>query len=445
MEKDHRHHHHRLSMNSSADIEVDEWVLLAHGSERSLFVQQTEQAAKSEWTSSFSLDDFHLPNWAVPFNEGPVQSGGVAQRTEDGHIHLPLLGNTPHGGSAEMPAGGATKQWAPPVIWEIDGMTGKTVRVYNLSSHGAGFESVVRYTPDGYPVVALYDGSSIAILDRNSDQVLNTFGPGVEPMLLAFAKTTPPQLIWASLNANGGINFDGHEPQPQTHISTSALSTIVFGADGKTIYNNGFFNEGTGIYRFSLPLSGGTRSNLVIGGCLTKPWIMASDTKGTNYAYCQSSGNFNAWDTTGKKLWSAGGSASWMIMSDDESTILAGYQSNYIALDAQTGQKVWSTNSAQAFGSGTSCGASNQPWAPRHPVPLPKRGVKGGYLAVLCRNGNSQAVRVLSVEDGTEVKGSLATLDFWPSMLTIDGSNYVYAYGSVDSRITVQRKMITGM
>lgn len=438
--------HHKALKNTNS--EVDEWVLLGHGSERSLYADESEKMEKSEWKSSFDFDDFHFPDWAVPFGEGPVQSGGVAQRKEDGHIHLPLLGNVRHGGGPEWPAGGATKAWAPPVIWEIDGVTGKTVRVYNLSSVAAGFESVLRYTSDGYPVVALYGGQGgqkIVVLDRNSDQVLSSFGPGVEPMLLAFAKTDPPQLIWASLSANGGINFNGHEPQPNTHISTGALSTIVFGADGKTIYNNGFFNEATGIYRFSLPLSGHTERNLFISGCYTKPWIMVADKAGNNYALCQSGGSFHGWSESGAHLWSAGGSASWLIMTDDESTLLAGSGNSYRAIDPKTGSSLWSTTAAQAFGNGTSCQSSAQPWAPRHPVPLPSKTIKGGYLAVLCTADGSHAVRVLNVNDGSAVKGAVAELDFAPSMITIDASNYVYAYGSEDSRISVQRKLITGL
>lgn len=443
-----RHHHgNRKDSLKSTAPEVDEWVLLAHGSERTLYQQEHSQDRKSEWTSTFSFDNFHIPDWAVPFNEGPTQAGGVQQRTDDGHVHIPLLGDTKYGGYPEMPAGGATKAWAPPVIWEIDGKTGKSIRVYNLTDYGDGFESVVRYTPDGYPVVALYShhGNTIVVLDRNSDKVLTSFKPSVEPMLLAFAKTTPPQLIWASLDQNGGINFDGHTPQVQSQITTGALSTIIFGADGKTIYNNGFLNEATGIYRFSLPLSGGTRYNLFISGCYTKPWIMAADLAANNYALCQTAEAIRAWDSQGNLLWSKRGSAGWLILTDDESTLLVGSGSSYMALDPRTGEEFWSTTATTAFGEGTSCGASAQPWAPRHPVPLPSSSKKGGYLALLCSNGEQHGIQVLDVTDGTAVKGAQAKLDFAPEMITIDASNYVYAYASVDSKITVQRKRISGI
>ena len=444
-----RREHHRHGLKASGEVTVDDWVLLAHGSERSLYEQQTEDKQhKPEWTSTFQWEDYHLPDWAVPFNEGPTQAGGVAQRESDGHLHLPLLGNIKYGGYPEMPAGGATKAWAPPVIWEIDGRTGKSVRLYNLSEYGDGFESVVRYTSDGYPVVALYGrktGQKIVVLDKNSDKVVSSFTPNVEPMLLAFAKTDPPQLIWASLNDNGGVNFDGHTPQVQTQITTSAISTIIFGADGQTIYNNGFLNEATGIYRFSLPLSGGTRYNLFISSCYTKPWIMVSDTAKNNYALCQSGETFRAWDSQGKQLWSKQGSSGWLIMTDDESTLMAGSGNSYRAFDPRTGSDLWSTTAEEAFGNGTSCAASAQPWSPRHPVPIPASGKQAGYLALLCRNGEDQSVRLMDANSGKPVEGAEAKLDFWPDMITIDASNYVYAYGTVNDHITVQRKKITGL
>ena len=413
-----------------------DWFLCAHGSTRSLARPNSD-----EWTARLPYGDFHIPYWEVPFNEGPNLAGGVNQRASDGHIHLPLLGPDKYNGSPDWPSGGSLKRWSPAMVWEIDGNTGKTVREYNLSDYAACFNSVLRYTPDGYPVVAGYShgGSRILVLDKNSSSVANSYSPNdVEPQLLAVSQTEPPQLIWADISADAAANVNGHMLETNTQISTSALSTIICGADGRTIYNNGFFNHDTGIFRFSLPLKSSSKEDLFISGCLTKPWVMASDSQGRIFALCQSQNHIRAWDRTGRSLWSASGTSNFLTISDDETTLLVGNSNNWEAIDTTSGKVMWQKSASEAFGDGVHCTSASQPWAPRHPIPFPD-----GQFAFLCSKDDVWKVFRLSAKTG-EGNTMAVSFDFNPEMLTADSAMNVYAYGTVNGVITVQKKSFSG-
>lgn len=409
-----------------------DWFLCAHGSTRS---RATPNSV--EWTAHLPYGDFHIPYWAVPFNEGPNLAGGVNQRPSDGHIHLPLLGPVSYNGNPDWPSGGSLKHWSPAVVWEIDGDTGKTVRMFNLSEYADCYNSVLRYTADGYPVVAGYShsGSSLLVLDKESSSVIGHYSPGgVEPQLLQVSLTEPPQLLWGDINADGAANINGHTLDTNSELSTSALSSIICGADGLTIYNNGFFNHDTGIFRFNLPLTASSKDSLFISGCLTKPWVMATDSQGQIFALCQSQNQIHAWDKTGQKMWSVAGSCLWLSLSDDEMTVLFGDANNWEAVDASTGKMLWQTSASEAFGDDVKCSFSAQPWAPRHPIPF-----SDGTLAFLCSQNGTSTVFLLSIKTGKAEQMSMM-FDFVPEMLTADSAMNVYAYGSVNDIITVQKK-----
>ena len=44
--------------------------------------------------TKFGQENFHHPTFSVPFGEGPVLPAGVAHRTSDDHLHIPILGAT---------------------------------------------------------------------------------------------------------------------------------------------------------------------------------------------------------------------------------------------------------------------------------------------------------------------------------------------------------------
>lgn len=411
-----------------------DWFLCAHGSTRSR--ARTDNA---EWTVRTPTGDFHIPYWQVPFSEGPDLAGGVNQRVDDGHIHLPLLGADKYNGSPDEPSGGSLKRWSPALVWEIDANTGKTVHIYNLSDYADCFNSVLRYSSDGYPIVAGYtrQGSPLLVLDKNGSDVVSHYSPGsVEPQLLQVSTTNPPQLLWADLDADGAVNLNGHELDTTTELSTSAISAIICGADGRSIYNNGFFNHNQGIYRFELPLTSNSKSSLFISGCLTKPWVMAVDSHRCIFAFCQSSSHVNAWDKNGHMLWSVERSCVWLSLSDDEKVVLLGDGNNWEALDTKTGKTLWQTSASEAFGDGVKCSYSAQPWAPRHPIAF-----DDGSLAFLCSHDGASKVMVLSIRTGKAMHAS-ADFDFAPEMLTADASYNVYAYGSVDGQVAMQKKSL---
>ena len=416
----------------TGEMNETDWFLCAHGSTRSLATPGT-----AEWTARLPYGGYHIPYWAVPFDEGPNLAGGVNQRASDGHIHLPLLGPVPYNGNPDWPSGGSLKHWSPAVVWEIDGDTGKTVQIYNLSDYADCYNSVLRYTADGYPVVAGYShsGSSILVLDKESSNVAGHYSPGgVEPQLLQVSLTNPPQLLWADINADGAANVSGHTLETKTELSTLALSSIICGADGLTVYNNGFFNHDTGIFRFSLPLTSSSKDNLFISDCLTKPWVMATDSQGRIYALCRSENQIHAWDKTGQHMWSVPGTCLWLSLSDDETAVLLGNANNWEAVDTSTGKVLWQTSASEAFGDGVQCSFSAQPWAPRHPIPF-----RDGTVAFLCSQNGASKVFLLSVKTGEAEQTSVA-FDFVPEMLTADSAKNMYAYGTVNEVITVQKK-----
>eukprot|EP00117_Sycon_ciliatum_P013331 scpid69591/ scgid1997/ len=431
------HHHEFRNKTSHAavpDMQMTDWVLAAHGSTR-----MRANGKGKDWDTKFHQANFHYPTFSVPFNEGPVLPAGVNHRTSDNHIHVPILGATSYPGSTEWPAGGANRKWTPPMIWEIDGNTGKTVRIYDLSEYSACFNSVVRYTNDGYPFIALYAGKTgkgstpIAVLDAESDKVLDVYSDdSTEPMLLQITNTEPQQIIWAALDANAGVSLTGHEVDASSYVRTTDTSTIIFGADGQTIYNNGFFNHNTGIFKFALPLTSHLKQDYFVSDCNTRPWVMASDTKGNAFALC---GNLNAYDANGKQKWSVSdsGNPSFLVLSDAEDVLFAGNGQYIKGLSPESGEVLWSI-AASEFGG--SIPVSAQPWAPRYPIPLPT-----GNLAVLVVNGGVHSIALLDSHTGKIVKGGV-TFDFAPQMLTADNSNNVYAFGNEDGYLKVQRKSL---
>ena len=417
------------------DIQIDDWVLAAHGSTR-----MRANGDGKDWMTKFDQENFHYPTFSVPFNEGPVLPAGVAHRTSDNHIHIPILGATSYPGSTEWPAGGANRKWTPPMVWEIDGNTGKTVRIYDLTKYSSCFNSVLRYTKDGYPFIALYAGKTgqgstpIAVLDDKSDKVFGVYGDdSTEPMLLQITNTEPQQIIWAALDANAGVNIEGHKVDTSTFVRTTDTSTIIFGADGKTIYNNGFFNHDTGIFKLALPLVSHLHQDYFISGCNTRPWVMASDTRGNAFAVC---GNLNCYDESGKQRWSVSGQdASFIALTDAEDVLFIGNGQFIAGLNAETGEQMWRL-AASDFGG--SIPVSAQPWAPRYPIPLPN-----GNIAVLVVTGGVHSIALVDSRSGKIVKGGV-TFDFPPQMLTADNSNNVYAFGNEDGFLKVQRKALGG-
>lgn len=391
-----------------------------------------------EWTARTPTSGFHIPYWQVPFGEGPELAGGVNQRVRDGHIHVPLLGDVQYNGNPDEPAGGSLKRWSPALVWEIDGTTGKTVRLYNLSEYADCFNSVLRYTDDGYPVVAGYShhGYTILVLDKVSTGVTRYSAGSVEPQLLQISTTDPPQILWGDIDADAAVDLNGHEVQPNTMVKTTAISAIICGADGHSIYNDGFFNHDTGIYRFELPLTSNSKASLFISGCYTKPWIVASDTQRRIFAQCQTSKEIRAWDRNGHQLWSVSMIFPWLSLSDDERVVLVGDSNNWVGLDSNTGKAMWRTSASEAFGNNVSCSYSAQPWAPRHPIPF-----NDGSLAFLCSENKVAKMMVLSVETGKAMSRT-AEFDFAPDMITADASYNVYAYGSVNDLVTVQKKSL---
>ena len=253
-------------------------------------------------------------------------------------------------------------------------------------------------------------------------------------MLLALTDTTPQQIIWASISADAGVTVKGHDINTNVQ-TTSQTSTIIFGADGQTIYNNGFYNHQTGIFKFRLPIDS-LEQELFISGCNTRPWVMASDTAQRIYAVCSGNGVY-AYNMQGTHQWTARGSPVWIAMNDRETVVLTGGSGGGLSgLNANTGELLWALNPPD-FGQNVQVRYSGQPWAPRHPIPLPDNG-----MAVLTLQENVHRIVVIDADTGKFRHDQEVVFDFYPEMLTADSSGNFYAFGHQDGYPTVQRKSI---
>ncbi|XP_065186371.1 uncharacterized protein LOC135817173 isoform X1 [Sycon ciliatum] len=440
-----RQHNHSSQVGQrQKDIQLTDWVLAAHGSSRKL-----AKGTGDDWSLTFNLPNYHYPEFVKPFSTEDM-AAGVNHRTSDNHIHIPILGNTYHVPDPEFPAGGEKHRWSPPVVWEIDGNTGQTLLVYNLSDYADSYTSTLIYTPDGYPTVAMHGGktgygsSPILILDKESDKVLDVVtDDNTEPMLLQLTNTEPRQLIWAAMYANAGVNIDGHTVDKSTFVRTTDTSAIIFSADGRSIYNNGFYNHDMGIYKFKLPLAENLTRELFMGGCETNPWQMASDTEDNLYAIC--GGGVVAYDAGGQQQWTYNTGRWYALMTylflvDTENVLIVGCdmydQKPFLAgVDPATGKELWFSNGTDYGGNVT---ISAQPWAPRFPIPL-----ANGNLAILISNNGVSSVVLLDSRTGKVVKGGVM-FDFTPQMLTADSSNNVYAFGEEYGYLKAQRKALGG-
>ena len=223
------------------------------------------------------------------------------------------------------------------MIWEIDPKTGSTNYLYNLSDYGSAFYSSLRYTPTGDLTVAVCTSNSashikILIIDQSTHKIKYQHTSSIEPMLLQVTNTSPQMLIFAGMYDDAYLNFTGDGSMIDSNskeVVNQYISSIIFGADGKTIYNNGFFNEAVGIYRLKLPFSSASRPEDFISGCDTLPWMMASDTMGSMFAVCSSSPYaISKYDNTAKLLWKSpvtqvsGYTYPWIILDDTEKYII---------------------------------------------------------------------------------------------------------------------------
>lgn len=340
---------------------------------------------------------------------------------------------------------GSQKAYGPPIIWEIDPKTGDTNYIYDLSEYGKAFYSLVRYTPTGDLTVAVCNANSpssikILIIDQTTHKVKFQYTSSMEAMLLQVSNTSPPMLLYAGMYSDGYLNFTEDGSNIATNdkeIVNGHISSIIFGADGKTIYNNGFFNEAVGIYRLKLPFTSSEQPDDFVSGCDTLPWMMASDINGNMFAVCSSSPySITKFDSNGKSVWKSqvsqvsGYTYPFIMLDDTEKYIIFGTNKEWVAFDADTGDLKWAkslSDITQKRDQGLVCYNSAQPWANRHPIPMPD-----GQLVILCRTtNNGYDVRSLDIETGALSRDS-TNVAFNVSIVSAD-SNSVYLWGYNDA------------
>ena len=257
-------------------------------------------------------------------------------------------------------------------------------------------------------------------------------------------------LLYAGMYDDAYLNFTGDGSMIESNareIVNNAISAIIFGADGQTIYNNGFRNEATGIYRLKLPFQSDTAPQNYIPNCDTLPWAMASDTEGNMFVSCDQYSvpyTITKYDVNGKSVWSSkvtqtnSYSYPWIILDDTEKYVITGTNADWVVFDAETGDLKWSKSVSdimQKRESNLVCYDSAQPWANRHPVIMPD-----GKLIILCQEkGVGYSIRGLDVETGNLAR-DVENVAFNVSMLSADSSSvYLWGYNDLDKHIAGQR------
>ena len=146
------------------------------------------------------------------------------------------------------------------------------------------------------------------------------------------------------MNSDGALDFNSDGVTPQTpEIVNNDISTIIFGTDGKSIYNNGFTNEATGIYHLELPLTNNGKEKMIVEGCNTYPWVMASDTNGNIYAACNYY-DIYAYSSTGNQIWvQKNNNPDWVIIDDDETMVISGTSTKWTGFNIKNGDLIFNT------------------------------------------------------------------------------------------------------
>ena len=97
--------------------------------------------------------------------------GGIIQHPTTGNLYIQLLGDkqTNINNSSYYPFDGVDKTYGPPYIWIIDANKGTTIGSHNLSNYGITFFNSLRFTLNGYPIVAACDQhETVTILVLNN-------------------------------------------------------------------------------------------------------------------------------------------------------------------------------------------------------------------------------------------------------------------------------------
>jgi len=442
--------------SSECKVELDGYVLAAHGSSRSLY-----EGGTTNWNVTIPFKAY-LPLWAF----GPVNAGGIAIREDDGHMFVPVHGDTPLNLQDTLQGGSSEKIWSPAYILELDSDSGKTLRVFNLSDiQGVDpvdcFESWIKFTSDGYPYFTGYRYNKqtkqsswvFMILDRDDPtKSVYTLDQDLAPQIPNLsAKSTPQQIFWALTGPNGGVdagvNLDGgHNVIGQ--FKTTATSTVLFNAFGNLTINNHLNDDSyglTGIHIIELPLTESSTHKLVVRGCNTAPWIMVADTRGNYYLQCNKFDSaeqyFGAWDQFGRSLWNLTQKhdSYWdvIFMSDDESVLVGAWfdDQGWVAYDPLSGDRMWQVSNTDLPGV-TSCVNTNTPFPPRIPIAL-----KNSYMAIQCIRDNLPVIFFIELSSG-KISENEITLRQTPMELMADGANNLYSVYELAGFVHVDRFQI---
>ena len=349
---------------------ITQWQLKAHGSDQNaVTTKNTNWTIQSPKSSYFNLLYFDYNNIDKPKNMHQSAYGGMIQHPITGNLYIQLLGDklTNINNSSYYPFDGVNKTYGPPYIWIIDANNGTTIGLYNLSNYGITFFNSLRFTPNGYPIVAVcdqYQTVTILVLNNTisaiddpaifSTKIANSTWSN--PYFMDITNTEPIQLLTSSMKIDGAFNFDtnGYTFNTKEILNTNTNGNMfIFSTGDKMIYD--ISKQDGNIWKMKLPLNKTNIETKIIQNCYTLGWLFGNGKNGDIYAGCIdpqniSKGviNITSFNDLGEQIWTINNlwnqriglniiNPQWIIIDDLETTLIAGNNENWIGHSLRNG------------------------------------------------------------------------------------------------------------